>query len=81
MVVNTVQIMADNQSALKLLKNPVSSMRSKHIDVVYHFARERVARRDVEFNYIRTDDMLADMFTKAVPGSKLLTCCGGIGVE
>ena len=56
-------------------------MRSAHIDVVYHSARERVARRDVEFNYIRTDDMLADMFTKAVPGSKLLTCCGGIGVE
>ena len=40
-----------------------------------------MARRDVEFNYIRTDYMLADMFTKAVPGSKLLTYCGGIGVE
>ena len=44
-----VNIKADNQSAIKLLKNPVSSMRSKHIDVIYHFARERVARRDVIF--------------------------------
>ena len=81
--------MADNQSALKLLKNPVSSMRSEHIDVAHHFARERVTRRDVEFNYMyvmhphrRHACMLADMFTKAVSGSKLLsTCCGGIGVE
>ena len=80
-VVNTFQIMADNQSALELLKNPVSSMRSKHIDVVYYFARERVARRDVEFSYIRTDDMLADMFTKAVPGSKLQTCAFSIAAE
>ena len=39
----TVEIMADNQSAIKLLKNPIVSMRSKHIDVIYHFAREKVA--------------------------------------
>ena len=42
-------------------------MRSKHIDVVYYFASKRVARRDVDFSYISTDDMLADMFTKPVP--------------
>ena len=79
--ITTFQIMADNQSALKLLKNPVFSMRSKHIDVVYHFARERVARWEVEFSYIRTEDMLADMFTKAVPSNKFQICCDGIGVK
>ena len=71
----------DNQSALKLLKNPVSSMRSKHIDVVHHFARERVARREVEFSYVNTNEMLADMLTKPVPGNKLQVCSDGIGVE
>ena len=80
-MVNTFQIKGDNQSALKLLKNPVSSMRSKHIDVVYHFAREHVAKRDVEFSYVNTNEMLADMFTKPVPGNKLQVCSGGIGVE
>jgi ribonuclease HI len=54
-----ITIYADSQSAIKLLKNPVLSMRSKHIDVIYHFARERVARKDVSFSYIRTDDMVA----------------------
>ena len=78
--VNTFAIKADNQSALKLLKNPVLSTRSKHIDVVYHFARERVARRDIEFTYIQTEEMLADMFTKPVPGNKLQLCCEGIGM-
>ena len=48
-------VMTDNQSVLKLLKNHEMSMRSNHIDVVYHFARERVARQDMDFSYIRTD--------------------------
>jgi transposase InsO family protein len=77
----TIIIRADNQSAIKLLKNPVSSMRSKHIDVVYHFARERVARKDIEFQYTNTNDMLADMMTKPVPKTKLNLCCNGIGVR
>ena len=50
----TIHIKADSQSAIKLLKNPIFSMRSKHIDVIYHFARERVARKDVAFQYIKT---------------------------
>ena len=46
--VSTLQIYAsDNQSALKLLKNPVPSDRAKHIDVQYHFAREKVASREI----------------------------------
>jgi ribonuclease HI len=76
----TVKIFADNQSAIKLLKNPVLSMRSKHIDVVYHFARERVARKEVKFEYVKTEHMLADMLTKPVPKAKHTYCCTGIGV-
>lgn len=76
----TIKIFGDNQSAIKLLKNPVSSQRSKHIDVIYHFARERVARGEVEFDYISSAQMLADMLTKIVPKVKLEYCRKGIGM-
>lgn len=59
----------------------MSSIRSKHINMVYHFARERVARREVDFSYISANLVLAKMFTKPVPGSKLLSCCEGMGVK
>lgn len=71
----TLPIRADNQGAIKLLKNPVFSQRSKHIDVIYHFARERVALKDVSFDYIPTAEMLADALTKAVPKVKLDFFC------
>jgi hypothetical protein len=76
----TVPIKADNQSAIKILKNPVTSARSKHIDVAYHFARERVERKDVKFDYIRTEHMLADALTKPVSKSKFDFCVSGMGI-
>lgn len=73
----SIVIKADNQ---KLLKNPVLSMRSKHIDVVYQFARERVARGEIAFEYIRSDLMVADMLTKPVTASKHEFCRTAMGV-
>jgi hypothetical protein len=79
--VNTVIIKANNQGAIKLLRNPISSLRSKHIDVIYHFARERVARKEVAFEYINTEHMIADVLTKAVGKAKHSMCCNGMGVN
>ena len=78
---STIPIQADNQSAIKILKNPVFSMRSKHIDVIYHFARERVARKDITFKYIPTSKMVADALTKPLPEKKLNYCRSCMGVR
>jgi hypothetical protein len=77
----TVNILADNQSAIKILRNPISSMRSKHIDVVHHFARERVMRNEVLFAYIPTNKMIADALTKPLAGDKFSLCRESMGVK
>ena len=78
--VSTITIRADNQGAVKLLKNPITSLRSKHIDVIYHFARERVARKEVVFEYVKTEHMLADFLTKPVAEGKHTFCRDGLGL-
>lgn len=77
----TVRINCDNQGAIKLLKHPIASVRSKHIDVIYHFARERVARREVHFDYIATDKMIADCLTKPLAEGQFIMCRDGLGVR
>jgi len=76
----TIQMYTDNQAALTLLKNPIASARSKHIDIIYHFARERVARKEIKFEYCPTAVMIADIMTKALAESKFEKCCSGMGV-
>jgi hypothetical protein len=62
--VSAIDLHSDNQAAIALLKNPIASNRSKHIDVLHHFARERVCRGEVALSYCNTAAMLADCLTK-----------------
>lgn len=57
----------DNQGAIELSKNPRFHNRTKHIDVAYHFIREKVNDRSINVKYCSTDQMLADIMTKSLP--------------
>nr|GEY19631.1 retrovirus-related Pol polyprotein from transposon TNT 1-94 [Tanacetum cinerariifolium] len=47
-------------------KRSTSALRSKHIDVKYHFIKEEVENGMVELYFIKTEYQLADLFTKAL---------------
>jgi len=60
-------IFADNQGCIALANNPVSHSCAKHIDIRHHFIWEHIEQHEVELKYVSTKDMLADVFTKALP--------------
>jgi hypothetical protein len=60
----TVQMLADNQGAIALAKNPHLHERSRHIDICYHYVRDLVQQGRVKIKYIPTAEMVADGFTK-----------------
>ena len=60
-------IYEDNNGAINLTKNPKHHERTKHIDIAYHFTRERVVSKELSVVYCHTSDMLADTMTKGLP--------------
>ena len=58
------KLWCDNIGAKYLSQNPVFHARTKHIEVDYHFVRERVAERLLEVEYVASQDQVADGFTK-----------------
>ena len=68
-----ITISVDNQGAIKLAQNPVFHERSKHIDIRHHFIRDEIASGNVKLVYVHTSENLADIFTKPVIHSKLLS--------
>ena len=63
-------IHCDNQSCMKLSKNPMFHDRSKHIDMRHHFIRDMVYRGAMRLQYIRTDEKIVYVFTKPLSLTK-----------
>ena len=55
--------------------------RTKHIEVHYHFVRERVLDGDIDLTYVRTDEKVEDIFTKALGVEKLWQFQAMLGVR
>ena len=59
---------------------PKHHNRTKHIDISFHFIREKVDSEEVAVLYIQSDDNIADVMTKALPRFKFEKFRDGLGV-
>lgn len=50
---NAIDLYVDNQSAVRLIRNPEYHKRTKHIDVKYHFLRERYEDSTINASYVQ----------------------------
>jgi hypothetical protein len=66
-----VVIYCDNISSILLANNPIYHVRTEHIEVHYHFIREKVLAKEIDLIHVSTEDQVVDIFTKALGTDKL----------
>jgi len=76
----TLKIFCDSRGAISLAKNAITSQRSKHIDVRWHFIRDHVENDNIEVKHLSTDEMSADILTKPLNKSKIKFFCEKLGL-
>jgi transposase InsO family protein len=77
---NATTILTDNQGSIALAKNPEQHQRSKHIDIRYHFIRERIADGVVRLEYVPGTEMVADHLTKPLAKDAHNLCARRMGL-
>lgn len=70
----------DSQGALALMRNPMTSNRTKHIDVTHHFVRECVESGAITVVGVGTRDMTADCLTKPLATEAFNKCREALGL-
>lgn len=69
-IILPIEVLCDNESAIKLALNPVFHEKTKHFENDVHFIRDKVSKGVIKVNKIDSDLNIADLFTKALSGNK-----------
>ena len=64
--VEPITIYEDNQSAICIARNPHCHNKTKHVDIKYHYIRDKVQDATIELQYCPTNNMIADILTKGL---------------
>ena len=67
---DTMYVFYDNTSAINLSKNPFQHLKSKHIEIRYHFIRDLMEEKIVCLEFINTTNQKTDIFTKPLDGPR-----------
>jgi hypothetical protein len=52
--------------AITMIKNPIFHARSKHIELRHHFIKDMVSKKEMQLEFINTNDQPANILTKAI---------------
>ena len=78
---HAMQLNCDNKAAIDIAHNPVQHDRTKHVEVDRHFIKEKLEAKIIEVSFVKSEDQLADVLTKAVTGKVFHNSLSKLGMS
>lgn len=61
-----ILIYVDNHATIKLTENHIFHFRTKRIDRIYYFVRDKIYKEEIPVEHIESMNMVVDFLTKTV---------------
>jgi hypothetical protein len=74
-------VYGDNQGSIFIGSNPVQEVRTKHIDIKYHYVRECIEKKKIEMFFVPSEENTADLLTKNLSRIKFERVRAQLGLE
>ena len=75
------RLLCDNKAAISISENLVQHDQTKHVEVDRHFIKDTIDAKIVELPYVKSEDQLADILTKAVNSQSFHEVLGKLSIS